>query len=68
MKRRLRKSQQRGEINKITASDSALLIIDTINEIVLNGVRYSFLPVEEKQAMEAAFSAEMTQLRQTHGL
>ncbi len=38
--------------------------IDTINEILLNGVRYSFLPVEEKQTLEATFQAEMTKLRQ----
>ena len=37
--------------------------IDTINEILLNGVRYSFLPVQEKQALEATFQAEMTKLR-----
>jgi len=38
--------------------------IDTINEILLNGVRYSFQPVEEKQALEATFQAEMMKLRQ----
>jgi len=38
--------------------------IDTINEILLNGVRYSFLPVQEKEALEATFQAEMTKLRQ----
>jgi aminodeoxyfutalosine deaminase len=38
--------------------------IDTINEILLNGVRYSFLPVPEKQALEATFQAEMTKLQQ----
>jgi len=37
--------------------------IDTINEILLNGVRYSFLSVQEKQALEATFQAEMTKLR-----
>jgi len=37
--------------------------IDTINEILLNGVRYSFLPVQEKQALEASFQAEMMKLR-----
>ena len=37
--------------------------IDTINEILLNGVRYSFLPVQEKQALEATFQVEMTKLR-----
>ncbi len=38
--------------------------IDTINEILLNGVSYSFLPVEEKQALEATFQAEMRKLQQ----
>jgi adenosine deaminase len=37
--------------------------IDTINEILINGVRYSFLPVQEKQDLEASFQAEMTKLR-----
>jgi len=37
--------------------------INTINEILLNGVRSSFLPAEEKQAREALFQAEMTKLR-----
>ena len=31
----------------------------TINELLLNGVRHSFLPTEEKQAMEATFRTEM---------
>jgi aminodeoxyfutalosine deaminase len=38
--------------------------INSINEILLNGVRCSFLPVEEKQAMEALFQNEMARLRQ----
>jgi adenosine deaminase len=37
--------------------------IDTANEILLNGVRHSFLPPAEKQAMEAAFRQEMLQLQ-----
>ncbi len=37
--------------------------IDTIDEILLNGVRYSFLSAEEKQALEALFRAEMMKLR-----
>lgn len=37
--------------------------IDTVNDIILNGVRHSFLPVEQKQAMEASFQAEMTRLQ-----
>ena len=38
--------------------------INTVNDIILNGVRHSFLPVEKKQAMEASFQAEMTRLQQ----
>lgn len=37
--------------------------LDTINQIVLNGVRYSFLPDAKKQAMEAAFQDEMERLQ-----
>jgi aminodeoxyfutalosine deaminase len=35
---------------------------NTINELLLNGVRYSFLPPEQKQALEAAFRAELARL------
>lgn len=52
-----------------TLNDEVKLLIDafnfdisTVNLIILNGVRYSFLPEEEKRAMEAAFQAEMTRL------
>ncbi len=38
-------------------------LIDVIDEILLNGVRYSFLPAEKKQAFEALFRAEMMKLR-----
>jgi adenosine deaminase len=44
------------------------LELDAIDEILLNGVRHSFLPPEPRQAMEAAFRAEMLQLRQQYGL
>ncbi|HEX4713618.1 MAG TPA: hypothetical protein VH164_01695, partial [Ktedonobacteraceae bacterium] len=44
------------------------LDLDTINEILLNGVRHSFLPEERKQSMEAEFRTEMTRLRQDLGL
>ena len=37
--------------------------IDTANDILLNGVRHSFLPPAEKQAMKAAFQQEMAQLQ-----
>ncbi|MBV9709252.1 MAG: adenosine deaminase [Chloroflexi bacterium] len=36
--------------------------LTTINEILLNGVRYSFLPQDEKQALEATFHDEMARL------
>jgi aminodeoxyfutalosine deaminase len=36
---------------------------DTINELVLNGVRYSFLPLEQKQALEATFRSEIIRLQ-----
>jgi aminodeoxyfutalosine deaminase len=36
--------------------------LDTVNDLLLNGVRYSFLPLEEKRAMEATFQAEMARL------
>ena len=42
--------------------------LKTINEILLNGVHYSFLLEEEKQAMEAAFRAEMSRLERDYGL
>jgi aminodeoxyfutalosine deaminase len=37
--------------------------INTITEILLNGVRCSFLPLEERQALEAVFQTEITKLR-----
>jgi aminodeoxyfutalosine deaminase len=37
--------------------------LDTIDEILLNGVRHSFLPVEKKQALEETFRAEMAELK-----
>ena len=37
--------------------------LNTANDILLNGVRHSFLPDERKQAMEAEFRAEMTRLQ-----
>ena len=40
--------------------------LDAIHEILLNGVRYSFLPDQEKQAMETAFRQEMAE-RQKNG-
>ena len=40
----------------------------TINHLLLNGVSYSFLPPEEKQALEATFQREMAWLQQQLGL
>lgn len=37
--------------------------VPTINEILLNGVRHSFLPPDEKRALEAEFRAEMARLQ-----
>lgn len=42
--------------------------LDTIDEILLNGVRHSFLPQEQKEQMERDFRAEMFRLRQEYGL
>jgi len=44
------------------------LDIDAIDEIVLNGVRFCFLPAERRQAIESAFQAEMDALKVDHGL
>ncbi|MGZ3611367.1 MAG: adenosine deaminase [Ktedonobacteraceae bacterium] len=38
--------------------------INSINEILLNSVRYSFLPLEERHALEDLFRTEMTKLQQ----
>jgi len=53
-----------------TLNDEAKLLavpfnfdINTIDEILLNGVRCSFLPAEERQALEALFEAEITKIR-----
>lgn len=37
--------------------------LDTIDEILLNGVRHSFMSAEQKQNMEEEFRAEMKRLR-----
>jgi len=42
--------------------------LDTIDEILLNGVRHSFLPQAQKEQMERDFRAEMIRLRQEFGL
>jgi len=48
--------------------DTFGLDITAIDDILLNGVRHSFLPQEEKQSMEAAFRTEMAHLHQVYGL
>src|SRR5579859_697341 len=49
------------EVNLLV--DAFGLDLEKINEILLNGVRFSFLPAQEKQALEAAFHAEMMRLQ-----
>lgn len=44
------------------------LPLDEIDELILNGVRHSFLPRERKLSMEADFRAEMARLRAELGL
>ncbi len=39
--------------------------LDTIDNILLNGVRHSFMPAEQKQKMEEEFRAELKRLRST---
>jgi aminodeoxyfutalosine deaminase len=42
--------------------------IDTIDELLLNGVRHSFLSQAQKEQMERDFRAEMIRLRNEYGL
>jgi aminodeoxyfutalosine deaminase len=42
------------------------LNVDQIDEVVLNGVRHSFLPPARKSALEAEFRVEMARLRGEH--
>ena len=44
-------------------TDSFNFDINSIDQILLNGVRCSFLPAEERRALEAKFQAEITRLR-----
>ena len=44
------------------------LDLAAIDEIILNGVRHSFLLQEQKLAMEAEFRTEMARLRSVYGL
>ncbi len=42
------------------------LSIEAIDDVLLNGVRHSFLPPDRKAALEAAFREEMAALRTLH--
>ncbi len=50
----------------LSLSDPFGFDTSTIEDILLNAVRQSFLPVTRKQALESAFRSEMTQLRASH--
>ena len=50
--------------NVATLYDPFGFSLDTIDEILLNGVRHSFMPPEQKRKMEAEFRMEMKRLRQ----
>lgn len=54
--------------NVATLHDPFQLSLDTIDDILLNGVRHSFMPTEQKQRMEAEFRTEMQRLRGELGL
>jgi aminodeoxyfutalosine deaminase len=54
--------------NVLALYDPLNLSLETIDEILLNGVRHSFLDVEQKRQMEQTFLAEMQQLRNELGL
>ena len=56
-----------------TLNDEVALLVDpfgldleTIDEILLNGVRHSFLPAEPKRALEATYRAELDALKGVH--
>jgi hypothetical protein len=38
----------------------------TVDELLLNGVRHSFLPPDRKRALEATFRAELDALKAVH--
>ncbi|HLZ58879.1 MAG TPA: adenosine deaminase [Ktedonosporobacter sp.] len=42
------------------------LDLDTIDQVLLNGICYSFLPPARKQALEAEFQTRLTELRQQY--
>lgn len=49
--------------NLLTLSDPLDLSLEAIDELLLNGIRQSFLEVEQKQQLEQAFRTEMARLR-----
>jgi adenosine deaminase len=49
--------------NVATLYDPFHFSLDTIDEILLNGVRHSFMSTEQKQKMEEEFRAEMKRLQ-----
>jgi adenosine deaminase len=58
--------------NTTVADEMALLAepfgltLGQVDEIVLNGVRHSFLPADEKAALETSFRAELDALKAAH--
>jgi len=53
--------------DEVALLDSAFNFdIDTIDGILLNAVRHSFLPTERRAALEAGFRQEMDRLKETH--
>jgi len=46
----------------LSAVQNAGLTIEDLNDIALNAIRYSFMPVDEKQALIASFEAEFQAL------
>jgi len=51
--------------NIATLHDPFHFSLDTIDEILLNGVKHSFMPVEQKRKTEEEFKAEMKYLRES---
>jgi adenosine deaminase len=54
--------------NILALYDPLSLSLETIDEILLNGVRHSFLEAQQKQQMEQTFRIEMQRLRDELGL
>ncbi len=55
--------------DEVALLDSAFgFDVETIDEILLDAVRWSFLPDERRAQMESEFKTEMTELKRTHGI